>query len=132
MAVTVQLKNLRVSPRKVRLVADVIRGMKVSDALDQLNYIPKRAAAPIMKLLQSGVAAAEHDFKMDKQDLYIAGIIVEEGQILKRTMPRAMGRAFRINKRVSHIIITVDKKTPAIANESLLAAGEEKSLNKEK
>lgn len=135
MAVTVHLKNLRVSPRKVRLVVDVIRGLKVDDALDQLNYIPKRAAAPIAKLLQSGIAAAEHDFKMDKQDLIVTRIIVEEGQTLKRTMPRAMGRAFRIAKRTSHITLVLDKKTPVLGSEALLTEGEEnkeKNLNKEK
>ncbi len=124
MAVTVHLKHLRVSPRKVRLVVDVIRGLKVDDALDQLNYIPKRAAAPIAKLLQSGIAAAEHDFKMQKQDLFVSRIIVEEGQTLKRTMPRAMGRAFRIAKRTSHVTLILDKKAPVLGNEALLAAGE--------
>lgn len=110
MSVTVYLKNLRVAPRKVRLVVDLIRGMDVSDALNQLNYMPKRSAGSIAKLLQSGIATAEHDFKMKKQELYIAGAIVQEGQTLKRTMPRAMGRAFRIAKKTSHIMIALDQK----------------------
>ncbi len=131
MPVTVHLKHLRVSPRKVRIVVDVVRGMKVNDALDQLAYIPKRASAPIIKLLQSGIAAAEHDFKMDKQDLYVSRIIVEEGQTLKRTMPRAMGRAFRIAKRTSNISLVLDKKAPIIADEELLAEGEANKENKQ-
>lgn len=134
MAVTVHLKHLRISPRKVRVVVDVIRGLRVDNALDQLNYIPKRAAAPIIKLLQSGIAAAEHDFKIGKDDLYVEKIIVEEGQALKRTMPRAMGRAFRIAKRTSHITLILDKKAPVLGNEALLPAEEEKkeeNLNKE-
>ncbi len=109
MSATVHLKNLRISPRKVRLVADIVRGMEVDKAIEQLKYIPKRSAAPLLKLLQSAVSSAEHDFKMEKEGLLISKIIVDEGPVLKRAMPRAMGRSFPIAKRTSHITIVVDK-----------------------
>ncbi len=118
MPATMHLKNLRISPRKVRLVADVIRGMQVDKAIEQLKYIPKRSAAPLLKLLQSAVSAAEHDFKMEKEGLFVSKIIVDEGPILKRAMPRAMGRSFPIAKRTSHITIIVDKTDKETKNET--------------
>ena len=139
MAVTVHLKHLRVSTRKVRVEEDVISGMKIDQEIEQLNYIPKLASTQLIKLVQSGIAAAEHDFKMDKNDLYISKIIVEEGPTLKRSMPRAMGRAFRIAKRTSHITLVLDKKIGSASQEALQAIkksdkeekGNKKELNKE-
>lgn len=110
MPVKVYLKNLRTAPRKVRLVADLIRGLRVDEAMEQLKYIPKRAAVPVMKLLESAVAAAENDFKMKKEDLFISKITVDDGATLKRSMPHAMGRAFPILKRTSTVTIELDKK----------------------
>jgi len=111
MSVKVHLRNLRTAPRKIRLVADLIRGLKVDEAMEQLRYIPKRSAVPVMKLLESAVAAAENDHKMSRVDLYISKIVVDDGATLKRSMPHAMGRAFPILKRTSSITIELDKKT---------------------
>ncbi|MBU3965491.1 50S ribosomal protein L22 [Patescibacteria group bacterium] len=119
MSATVRLKNLRVSPRKVRLVADIVRGMQVDKAIEQLKYIPKRSSVPLLKLLQSAVSSAEHDFKMEKEGLFISKIIVDEGPVLKRAMPRAMGRSFPIAKRTSHITLMLDKKPESPAKEAI-------------
>lgn len=135
MPVKVHLRQLRISPRKVRLVVDVIRGMKVDEAMDQLEYIPKRSSSPVLKLLKSAVAAAENDFKMNKEDLYISKIIVDEGPILKRSMPHAMGRAFPIMKRTSCITIVLDKKAEVLKETGESAAdkdNDERIGNKEK
>lgn len=129
MSVKVHLKNLRTSPRKVRLVVDLIRGLRIDEAMEQLKYIPKRAAVPVMKLLESAVAAAEHDHKMNKEDLFISKITVDGGATLKRSMPRAMGRAFPIMKRTSSVTIELDKK-PAVL-EAPEEGNKEKNLNKE-
>lgn len=125
MPVKVYLRNLRTAPRKVRLVADLIRGMKVDEATEQLRYIPKRAAVPMMKLLESAVAAAANDFKMNKADLFISKITVDDGAILKRSMPHAMGRAFPILKRTSSITIELDKKVAEL--EALEKGNKEKN-----
>jgi len=102
-----QLKQLRVSPRKARLVADVIRGASVQDARKQLTVLVKRSSAPMLKLLNSAVANAENNFKMLESNLYVSEIFVNEGPIFKRWMPRAMGRATEILKRTSHITIVL-------------------------
>lgn len=114
MPVKVHLNNLRTAPRKVMLVIDLIRGLRIDEAMEQLKYMPKRAAVPIMKLLKSAVAAAENDYKMNKEDLFISKATVDMGATLKRSMPRAMGRAFPIMKRTSNITIELDKKTAAL------------------
>ncbi|GBD33857.1 50S ribosomal protein L22 [bacterium HR34] len=121
MAVKAKLKYLRIAPRKVRLVADMVRGKKVNDALDILSFVVKRAAKPLKKLLQSAIANAENNFKLDKDNLFISKILVNEGPKLKRFMPRAMGRAFMIQKKTSHIEIELDEikkndKTDSIAS----------------
>lgn len=110
MNVTAKLSNLRVSPRKVRLAADLIRGMDVKKAQNQLNFLVKKTALPILKLLNSAIANAKHNFKLNPDDLYIAKITVDGGPVLKRIMPRAMGRAFTIRKRTSHINLTLAEK----------------------
>lgn len=108
MPVKVHLRHLRISPRKVRLVVDLIRGLGVEQAEAQLEYMPKKAAQSILKLLRSAVAAADHDFKMEKKNLYISKAYVDVGPTLKRFMPRAMGRAAAIHKRISHITLELD------------------------
>lgn len=110
MPVKVHLRHLRISPRKVRLVIDLIRGMDVEEAENQLEFFPKRAAEPVLKLLRSAIAAADHDFKLDKKGLYISKVVVDEGPTLKRWMPRAMGKAAAIHKRTSHITLVLDNK----------------------
>jgi len=110
MQVTAKLNNLRVSPRKTRLVADLIRGLGVKDARVQLSFLVKRSSSPILKLLNSAAANAKHNLKLDPEEMYISTITVDGGPVLKRTMPRAMGRAYVIRKRTSHVKLTLSEK----------------------
>jgi large subunit ribosomal protein L22 len=103
------LKNYRQSPRKVRLVADVIRGKKVNEALNSLRFVEKRAADPVTKVIRSAVANAVQAGN-DPATLRITHVAVDKGTTLKRFMPRARGSASRINKRSSHITVTLSNK----------------------
>jgi len=105
-----KLNYLRISPRKVRLVADLIRGKDVREARSILNFTLKRAAKPILKLLNSAIASAKNDFHKEENNLYIKTIKVDEGPALKRWMPRARGRADLIKKRTSHITLILSEK----------------------
>ena len=100
----------RSSAQKTRLVADQVRGLPVQDALDLLQFSPRKAAALIRKVVLSAVANAEHNLSLDIDDLFISKIVVDEGPSLKRIMPRAKGRADRIVKRTSHITVVVAEK----------------------
>jgi len=111
MEVQAHLKNLRVAPRKVRLVIDVIRGMVVNDARVNLNFISKKSAEPVLKLLNSAVANAKHNFNLSENNLYVSKVFVNEGPMLKRWTPRAMGRASAIHKRTSNITLILDEKS---------------------
>ena len=97
----------RISPQKARLVADLIRGKSVDQALEILTFSNKKAAVLVKKVLESAIANAEHNEGADIDDLNVAKIFVDEGPIMKRIMPRAKGRADRILKRSSHISIVV-------------------------
>lgn len=108
MAIQAKLKHLRISPRKVRLVANLIKNMNVIEAEKQLKFLPKRSARPILKLLNSAVANAQHNANLEKQGLYVDKIVVEAGPVLKRWRARAMGRTGQILKRTSHIIISLE------------------------
>jgi len=100
------LSYLRVAPRKVRLVADNVRGMAVGEALAMLKYTPQAAAKPLAKLLRSAVANAEQKGgHVDVDALYVKTLTVDGGPKIRRFMPRAMGRAFRIEKRTSHVFV---------------------------
>lgn len=110
MKASAKLNYLRVSPRKVRLVANLIRGMHAGEAQVQLSYLNKRAALPLLKLLNSAVRNAEHNMHLDAGSLYISKLLVNEGPKLKRFRPRAMGRAFPILKRTSHVILELADK----------------------
>jgi large subunit ribosomal protein L22 len=103
------LKYLRITPRKVRVVANIIRGQKVDQALAQLAYVEKRAAEPLAKLLRSAVANADQAAKgqLDADALWVKELMVDQGPSLRRFMPRAMGRAFKVLKKTSHIVLTV-------------------------
>jgi len=107
MKVTSKIKYLRISPRKVRIVADLVRGLEVNKALDQLKFINKWAARPIEKIIKSGVANAEHNYELDKSNLKISEIRVDEGSSLHRWLPRAHGRATPIRKRTCHVNLTL-------------------------
>jgi len=104
------LKYVRISPRKVKIVLDLIRGKDVATAMAILKNTPKSASEYLMKLLKSAVANAEHNFSMDASKLYVSECFVCPGPTLKRIMPRAQGRAFRIFKRTSHITLAVKEK----------------------
>lgn len=110
MEIRAEAKYIRKSPRKTRLVADVIRGENALGALDYLRFINQQTTKPIMKLLASAIANAEHNFKSKKEDLYIKKITIDGGPVLKRWKPRAFGRATPIRKRLCHIIIILDEK----------------------
>ncbi|MCD4705591.1 50S ribosomal protein L22, partial [bacterium] len=103
MEMKAKAKYIKMSPKKVRLVVDVIRKMDVDNALAQLKFINKLAAKPVEKLINSAIANAKHNFGLEKDNLYIKEIKVDEGAILKRWRPRAFGRAGAIRKRSSHI-----------------------------
>jgi large subunit ribosomal protein L22 len=109
MEVKAKLKNLRIAPRKVRLVADLIRGKKVVEAENILKFTIKRGAKPILKLLNSVIANAKHNFGLEKENLYIKKILVNEGQKFKKTFPRARGRVDVIQRKSSHVIIVLDE-----------------------
>jgi large subunit ribosomal protein L22 len=103
------LKNYRQSPRKVRLIADLVRGKKVADALTTLRFVDKRAAGPFAKVIASAVANAKN-LGADETKLFIKAVAVDKGTVLKRSMPRARGSASRINKRNSHISVELGVK----------------------
>ncbi len=104
------LKNARIAPRKVQIVLDLIRGKDTETAMAILEHTPKSACEYLEKLLKSAIANAENNFGMDKDNLYISECFVCPGPIMKRIMPRAQGRAFRILKRTSHVTLAVKEK----------------------
>ena len=108
--VIARLNQLRMSPRKVRLLTGLITGMSIDSALNELRFATKHAADPISKLLKSAVANAEHNFRLKKDNLYVQSAIVNQGPTYKRFMPRAMGRAAQIKKRTSHVVITLSER----------------------
>ncbi|HHV72339.1 MAG TPA: 50S ribosomal protein L22 [Clostridia bacterium] len=103
-------RYIRISPRKARIVLDLIRGKDVREALAILKYTPKAAAPIIEKVVKSAIANAEHNYDLDGDNLYIAQAYANEGPTLKRFRPRAQGRAARINKRTSHITVVLKEK----------------------
>ncbi len=105
------LKNYRQSPRKVRLVAGLLKGKRVAEAFVHLSALPKRATEPMKKLLSSAVANAKQA-GISEENLYISTFTVDKGIVMKRSMPRARGSASRINKRTSHVMLTLIEKTP--------------------
>ena len=94
---------VRIAPRKVQIVLDLIRNKPADEAMAILKFTPKAACEPVAKLLKSAVANAENNFDMDVTRLYVAECSVSQGPTLKRIRPRAHGRAYRINKKTSHI-----------------------------
>ena len=103
-------RTVRIAPRKVRLVIDLIRGKNVAEAFSILQFTPRGASPVIAKVLKSAVANAENNFDLDREDLYVSKAIANEGPTLKRFRPRAKGSASPINKRTSHITIVVSEK----------------------
>ncbi len=104
------LKYARISPRKVQIVCDLIRGKDTKTAQAILMATPKAASELLLKLLKSAVANAENNHNLDPDNLFVSQTFANPGPIQKRMMPRAQGRGFRINKRTSHITIVVSEK----------------------
>ena len=109
MSTSAKLANTRLSPQKMRLVADQVRGLPVEKAIDVLTFSNKKAAAVIKKVLESAIANAEHNDGADIDELKISEILVDAGSTMKRLRPRARGRADRIIKRTSHVKVTVSE-----------------------
>lgn len=103
-------RYIRIAPRKVRLVVDLIRGKEVGEALAILKLTPKAASPVVEKLLKSAIANAEHNYQMDPNKLVVSKIFVDQGPTLKRFRARARGSASRINKRTSHITVVLNEK----------------------
>jgi large subunit ribosomal protein L22 len=134
MAISATIKYLRISPRKVRMVADMIRYKPVGEAEAILKFTARKASKPLLKLLESSIANATNNFKKDAATLYITSIKVDGGPILKRTMPRSRGTAFAIQKKTSHITMVLGEngektekepvkvKTPKVKNHKETAA----------
>ncbi len=111
------LKFVRLSPKKARFVADLVRGKKVDEAVNILKFSTNRAARIIKKVLDSAIANAENNQGADVDELKVTRILIDEGPRMKRIRPRAKGRADRIVKRTSHITITVGDRKKAAASD---------------
>lgn len=114
MEVKASARSIRMSPQKIRLVIDVIRGRKAKDAQTQLRFMKKAAAVPVLKLLNSAIANAQNNFKLDAENLFVKTIFANEGVTIHRWTPKAMGRATPIRKRTTQIEIVLDEK--AVSN----------------
>ncbi|MCX5863136.1 MAG: 50S ribosomal protein L22 [Desulfomonile sp.] len=104
------LRHAHISPRKARLVADLVRGMSIGPAIGLLDFTPKKAAGIIKKVLHSALHNAKQSSGVDEDKLIVSRITVDEGPTAKRWSPRAMGRATRIRKRTSHICVALEEK----------------------
>ena len=108
--ITASLTNFRQSPRKVRAVANLVRGKSVEQALNTLNFLSKKAADPLYDLMLSAIANAKNNHQIEKEGLIVKELRVDVGFILKRRMPRARGTAYPINKRTSHVLLVLAPK----------------------
>ncbi|MBU4351297.1 50S ribosomal protein L22 [Patescibacteria group bacterium] len=114
--VVAKLNDLRIAPRKLRLVADLVRGQDALTAKTKLSFLVKRGARPFLKLLDSALANARNNFQLDEKDLYLAKVLVDEGRKLKRWRPRSRGQAFPIQKKTSHLTIVLEPKKGALGS----------------
>jgi large subunit ribosomal protein L22 len=112
---TAKLSHVRIAPRKLRTLAKMLRGMPVTRAINSLRFMNKSGSRELFKLLVSAVANAEDKGEVDVDKLVIKTMLVDQGPTLKRWRPRAMGRANRINKKTSHVIVTLAESAPAEA-----------------
>ena len=110
MEAVAKVTHVRIAPRKVRVVIDLIRGKSVGEAIGILRNTPKAASPVVEKLLKSAIANAENNFHMNVENLYVSEVYADQGPTLKRIQARAQGRAFRIRKRTSHITLAVSEK----------------------
>jgi large subunit ribosomal protein L22 len=110
MQVKAKLNNLRISPRKVRLVADLVRGLDVAEALSQIEASYKRGSLPLKKLISSALSNGENNLGVERSNMYISSIVVDAGPSLKRWMPKAYGRASQILKRTSQVEVILEER----------------------
>lgn len=103
-------RHIRIAPRKIRIVVDLIRGKNVGEAFAILKFTPKVGADVVEKVLRSAVANAEHNFDMNVDKLYVSEVFVDEGATMKRIHPRSRGQAFKILKRSSHVTLVVKER----------------------
>jgi len=108
-AASARLSYVRISPRKLRVVANMIRGQKVSSAINALRFLDRSGSRELFKLLVSAVANAENRGDVDVDDLVVQTIFVDKGPMLKRWRPRAHGRATRVEKKTSHVVLKIGK-----------------------
>jgi large subunit ribosomal protein L22 len=109
MEIVARTRMIRISPRKVRIVGEVIKTKKINDAMGILMYMPQKASFILKKLLDSAIANAKQKKYVDIDNLYVKNVMVDPGPVLKRFLPRAMGRATKIRKRISHITMVLDE-----------------------
>ena len=109
MEITAKAKYVRISPRKIRLIMDEVRGKRVGEALNILSFMPKKGARILKKLIESAVANAQDKSNVDVDELRIAKIYADQGPMLKRWRPRALGRATMIRKRTSHLTVVLEE-----------------------
>lgn len=110
MEIKVQLNSLRIAPRKVRLVLGLVRGLSVKEAQNQLMFTTKRSSEPVLKLLNSAIANAKNTYGLEEDSLYIKTIQADKSMILKRWLPRAMGRATPIHKKISRVVLVLEDR----------------------
>src|SRR3989338_10212312 len=109
--VTAKLNYLQIAPRKVRLIANALKGLAVNEAEAQLLFRPQRPAKPILDLLRSAVASAKYNHKLNPDKLMVSGIKVDQGPMIKRFLPRAMGRATPLQKKMSHVSLILEERS---------------------
>ena len=110
-----KLNNLHIAPRKVRLITDTLKGLPVQEAEAQLLMRPQRSSRPLLKLLRSAAANAQNNQKLERSKLFVSKILVNQGPMLKRFLPRAMGRATPIQKKSSHVILVLEEAKGAFS-----------------
>ncbi len=117
MIVTAYLKSLRIAPRKVRLVASVLKGRDAMSAKHQLRYLPKRSSLPLSKLIDSALANAQNNFGLVKENMRVKDVVVDGGPVLKRFKPKGFGSTSPIAKRTSHVTVILEEKVPGLKSE---------------
>ncbi len=132
MKVSAKLNNIRIAPRKTRLVANLIKGLDVDEAINQLNSTVKGGCEPFLKLLQSAVANGENNFGIDKANMFVFNALVNEGPVLKRWKPRAFGRAGRILKRTSKIELILEERVEGKGRKTKEQLEQERKSREEK
>lgn len=110
MEVRASAERVRISPRKVRLVVDMVRGKKLTDAIQMMKFVPNRAAVDVERLLKSVAANAENNYDLDPDDLWIKAIYADDAPQLRRFKPRARGRVGKILRRSSHITVIAEER----------------------